>query len=147
MICTCGVRLHEYIMQTTTLETTAVFLRAFAVPGLSEVLPAGEYAVQVELHAPAGLADPTRWKASVLVQLHPIPGSPGLSRTLTISLADLEHALAKDKLSGQPLADFVLEEMLADPMVRLFMKSDGVTEDDMRRLHTEPRIPLSGESG
>lgn len=39
---------------------------------------------------------------------------------------------------GQPLADFVLEEMLADPMVRLFMKSDGVTEDDMRRLHSKP---------
>ena len=134
-------------MQTTTLETTAIFLKAFEVPGLSEVLPAGEYAVQVELQAPPGCADPGRWKASVLVQLHPTPGSPGLSRTLTISLADLEHALAKDKLSGQPLADFVLEEMLADPMVRLFMKSDGVTEDDLRRLHTEPRAGAIGESG
>ena len=66
---------------------------------------------------------------------------------MTISLADLEHALAKDKLSGQPLADFVLEEMLADPMVRLFMKSDGVTEEDMRRLHAEPRAGAIGESG
>jgi hypothetical protein len=102
------------------------------------VLPAGEYAVEVELQAPLGHADPGLWKASVLVQLHPTPDSPGLSRTMTISLADLEHALAKDKLSGQPLADFVLEEMLADPMVRLFMKSDGVTEDDMRRLHSKP---------
>ena len=66
---------------------------------------------------------------------------------MTISLADLEHALAMDKLSGQPLADFVLEEMLADPMVRLFMKSDGVTEEDMRRLHAEPRVGAIGESG
>jgi hypothetical protein len=65
---------------------------------------------------------------------------------VTISLADLEHALAKDKLSGQPLADFVLEEMLADPMVRLFMKSDGVTEDDLRRLHTEPRPGAIGDA-
>lgn len=130
-----------------TLPPSDGCLRAFAVPGLSEVLPAGEYAVQVELQAPPGCADPGRWKASVLVQLHPTPGSPGLSRTLTISLADLEHALAKDKLSGQPLADFFLEEMLADPMVRLFMKSDGVTEEDLRRLHAEPQVTAKGESG
>jgi hypothetical protein len=126
-------------MQPTTVETTAIFLQAFEGPGLSEVLPAGEYAVK----APVGHIDPGLWKASVLVQLHPTPDSPGLSRTLKISLADLEHALAKDKLSGQPLADFVLEEMLADPMVRLFMKSDGVTEDDLRRLHTKPRAERS----
>jgi hypothetical protein len=87
-------------MQPTTVETTAIFLQAFQVPGLSEVLPAGEYAVEVELQAPLGHADPGLWKASVLVQLHPTPDSPGLSRTMTISLADLEHALAKDKLSG-----------------------------------------------
>jgi hypothetical protein len=133
-------------MQTTTFETTAIFLREFADPGLSEVLPAGEYVVQVELQAPTGHADPGRWKASVQVKLHPTPGSPGLSRTMTISLADLEHALAKDKLSGRPLANFVLEEMLADPMVRLFMKSDGVTDDDMRRLHTEPGAGAIGGS-
>jgi hypothetical protein len=134
-------------MQAATFETTAVFLKAFVVPGLSEVLPAGEYAVQVELQAPPGFADPKLWKASVLVQLHPIPGSPGLSRTLTISLADLEHALAKDKLSGQPLADFVLEEMLVDPMVRLFMQSDGVTEEDLRRLRTGRYARTDGEGG
>lgn len=134
-------------MQATALETTAIFLKAFVVPGLSEVLPAGEYPVQVELQAPPGFADPKLWKASVLVQLHPTPGSPGLSRTLTISLADLEHALAKDQLSGQPLVDFVLEEMLVDPMVRLFMQSDGVTEEDMRRLHTRAYARTDGESG
>jgi len=133
-------------MQSTTLETTAIFLKEFAVPGLSEVLPPGEYVVQVELQAPPGHADPGRWKASVQVKLHPTPGSAALSRTLTISLADLEHALAKDKLSGRPLADFVLEEMLADPMVCLFMKSDGVTEEDMRRLHSDSRVGPTGES-
>jgi len=132
--------------KSTALESTAIFLREFKVPGLSEVLPRGEYVVQVELEAPPGHADPKRWKASVLVALHPTPGSPGLSRTMTISLADLEHALAKDKLSGRPLADFVLEEMLADPMVRLFMKSDGVTEEDMRRLHAEPRGGAIGDN-
>jgi hypothetical protein len=133
-------------MQSAALETTAIFLEAFEVPGLNEMLPAGEYVVQVELQAPPGHADPGRLNASVLVKLHPTPGSPGLSRTIVMSLADLEHALAKDKLSGRPLADFVLEEMLADPMVRLFMKSDGVTDDDMRRLHTEPGAGAIGGS-
>ena len=116
--------------------TTVVFLRPFVVPGLDEVLPAGEYVLETELLAPPGFSGPERWKASVQVHLHPTPGSPGLARTLTIPLADLEHALARDKLSGQPLADFILEEVLADPMVRLVMESDGVTEADMRRLHS-----------
>lgn len=133
-------------MERVRLDTKAIFLKAFEVPGLSETLPAGEYAVQVELRAPTGCADLDGWKASVLVQLHSSPESPALSRTVTIPLADLEHALAKDKLSGQPLADFVLEELLADPMVRLFMKSDGVTEDDLRRLHARPQAGASGES-
>lgn len=132
-------------MQRAKLDTTAVFLKAFDLPGLSEVLPAGEYAIEVELGAPTGCADPERWKASVMVHLHPTPGSPGLSRTMTIPLAELEHALAKDKLSGQPLADLVFEELLADPMVRLFMKSDGLSEDDMRRLHSQPRAGTVGE--
>ena len=131
--------------QPTTREITAVFLREFALPGLGEVLPAGEYAVRVELKPPPSRANPALWKASALVQLHPTPGSPGLSRALTISLADLEQALARDKLSGRPLADYFLEEMLADPLVRLFMKSDGVTEEDLRRTHAGPHVDLNGE--
>ena len=62
------------IRNVESLETTAIFFKAFEVPGLSEVLPAGEYAVQVELRAPPGCADPGRRKASVLVQLHPTQG-------------------------------------------------------------------------
>ena len=80
------------------------------------------------------------------VHLHPTPGSPGLARTLTIPLAELEHALARDKLSGRPLADFILEEMLADPMVRLVMESDGVTDEDMRRLHSGSSARREAES-
>ena len=54
---------------STSFETVAHFRREFAVPGLGEALPAGEYAVKVELKAPPGCADPGSWKASVLVQL------------------------------------------------------------------------------
>ena len=134
-------------MKAKTIKRTAVFLRPFVIPGFSEVLPPGEYALEVELHAPSGVRCPEAWKASVLVHLHPTPGSPGLARTLTVPLENLEDAVARDKLSGQPLADFVLEEMLGDPMVRLFMQSDGVTEDDMRRLHSGSHPSTDGETG
>ena len=115
------------------IKTTAVFTSPFVVSGLDEVLPAGEYRVEAEVRAPG---DPKGWKAQVLVHLHPTPGSPALARTLTLPLAELDRVVARDKLSGRPLADFVLEEMLSDPMVRLFMASDGISDDDMRRLHS-----------
>lgn len=120
-------------MKRASAKTIAVFSRPFVVPGLDEVLPAGEYRLEAEMRVPS---DPEGWKASVLVRLHPTPGSPGLARALTIPLEDLDRALAQDKLSGRPLADFLLEQLLADPMVRLFMESDGVSEQDMRRSHS-----------
>ena len=127
-------------MSAVKARTTAVFARAFRVPGLNEVLPAGEYVVETELEAPSGFPDPESWKASVLIHLHPKTASPGLVRTLTVPLADLESALAEDRLSGSPLAEFRLDELLADPMVRLVMTSDGVTEDQIRRLYSGLRI-------
>ena len=95
--------------------------------------------LETELEAPSGFPDPESWKASVLIHLHPKTASPGLARTLTVPLADLERAQAEDRLSGAPLAEFLLDELLADPMVRLVMASDGVTEDDIRRLYPGPR--------
>ena len=62
---------------------------------------------------------------SVQVRLQPRASHPGLSRTLTVPLAELDLAAAKDKLSGRALTDFFLEEKLADPMIRLFMQADG----------------------
>jgi hypothetical protein len=126
-------------MHAVNVRTTVVFARAFHVPGLDEWLPAGEYHVETELEAPSGFPDPESWKASVLIHLHPKTASPGLARTLTVPLADLERAQAEDRLSGAPLAEFLLDELLADPMVRLVMASDGVTEDHIRRLYSDLR--------
>jgi hypothetical protein len=53
-----------------------------------------------------------------------------------VPLAELEHAVAKDKLTGKALTDFFLEEMLADPMIRLVMQADGVAESDLRDLYS-----------
>ena len=130
-------------MEDLTRKSVAVFDRPFTVPGFGETLPPGEYEIETELVSPPDHRDPEGWKASVLVKLHPRTSHPGLARTLTVSLADLDHAFAKDKLSGRELADHFLEEMLADPMVRLVMKADGVSEAHLRHLYSGHRTPQS----
>lgn len=124
-------------MEDLTSKTVAVFARPFTVPGFNETLPAGEYEIETELVSPPEQKDPVAWKASVLVKLHPRISHPGLTRALTVSLADLDHARAKDKLTGKALSDIFLEEMLADPMVRLVMKADGISEAHLRHLYSE----------
>lgn len=123
-------------MEDLTSKTVAVFARPFTVPGFGETLPAGEYEIETELVSPPDQNDPAAWKASVLVKLHPRASHPGLARTLTVSLADLDHARARDKLTGRALSGFFLEEMLADPMVRLVMKADGVSAAHLRHLYS-----------
>jgi hypothetical protein len=119
-------------------RTTIVFLRPFDLPGFDERLPAGDYDIETELSAPHDHRDPKRWKASVMLKLHPRSTHPGLARNLTVSLADLDGALARDKLTGKNLATFLLDEMLADPMVRLVMQADGVSEVQLRNLYAGP---------
>jgi hypothetical protein len=131
-------------MTNLTSKTVAVFSQPFSVPGFTETLPAGEYEIETELVSPPEQKDPAAWKASVLVKLHPRASHPGLARTLTVSLADLDHARAKDKLTGPALSDLLLEEMLADPIVRLVMKADGVSEVQLRDLFTRLGTPDPG---
>jgi hypothetical protein len=122
-------------MQGQTSKSVAVFLRPFNVPGFSETLPAGDYELETELTAPTNHLDPAEWKASVVMRLHPRRNYPGLARALTVSLADLDHARVKDKLTGKELTEFFVDEMLADPMTRLVMQADGVTESQIRHLY------------
>ncbi|QDY71312.1 hypothetical protein [Qingshengfaniella alkalisoli] len=128
-------------MENLTSKTVAVFSRPFSVPGFAETLPAGEYEIETELVSPPDQRGLRAWKASVLVKLHPRTSHPGLARTLTVSLTDLEHAQARDKLTGRALSDFFLEGMLADPMVRLVMKADGVSEAHLRHLYSGRGTP------
>lgn len=130
-------------MEDLTSKSIAVFARPFTVPGFGETLPAGEYDIETELVSPPDQKDPEAWKASVAVKLHPRVSHPGLTRTLTVSLADLDHVRARDKLTGKALSDFFLEEMLADPMVRLVMEADGVSVAHLRHLYSGLRTPQS----
>lgn len=118
------------------IKTTAIFLQPFEFVGLNEVLPAGEYEIEIERYGPVDCTEIGKWTSSVLVHLHPRASHPGLSRTLTVPLTELERAIAKDKLTGKALTDFFLEEMLADPMICLVMQADGVSEEEVRGLYS-----------
>ena len=126
-------------MDDQTAKTIAVFDRPFKLPGFDETLPAGEYDIETELASPPDHKDPEAWKASVMVHLHPRLSHPGLTRSLSVSLADLNHVRAKDKLSGKDLSQVFLEDMLADPMVQLVMQADGVSEAHLRHLYSGSR--------
>lgn len=121
---------------TTAIKTTAVFLRPFQLPSFNETLPPGEYEIESQLLEPVDWIEPGTWTSSVLVHLHPRTSHPGLSRTLTVPLVELEHAVAKDKLTGKALTDYFLEEMLSDPMICLVMQADGVDESELRDLYS-----------
>ncbi len=128
-------------MEEPNHEFIVIFARPFRIPGFPETLPAGEYEVESDMVSPPDLRDPGGWKESVQIKLHPRVSHPGLARTLTVSLADIDLARAKDKLTGKELADHLLDEMLADPMVRLVMKADGVSEAHLRHLYSGHKVP------
>lgn len=121
---------------TNSIKTTAIFLKPFELGSFNETLPAGEYELETSLLDPADWIEPGSWTASVLVHLHPRTSHPGLARTLTVPLAELERAIAKDKLTGKTLTEYFLEEMLTDPMIRLVMQADGVSETDFREVYS-----------
>ena len=133
---------------TSKIRTTAIFVQPFELANFDEVLPAGEYEIETELMDPVDWIEPGSWTASVLVHLKPRTSHPGLSRTLTVPLIELEDAIAKDKLSGKALTDFFLERMLADPMICLVMQADGVSEDEIRGLYAGKShvLPTSPEA-
>ena len=116
-------------------KTTAIFEQPFSLPGSDEVLPPGEYYLETEISAPPDHRAPDCSKASVLVRLRPRTSYPGPARSLTVPLSVLERALGRDKLSGGPLVDAFTEKMLADPMVQLVMRTDRVSEAEIRTIY------------
>ncbi len=118
-----------------SIKTTAVFLRPFQLPSFNETLPPGEYEIETQLLEPVDWIEPGTWTSSVLIHLHPRRSHPGLERTLAVPLVDLEQAVVQDNLTGKVLTDYLLEEMLADPMIRLVMQADGRSETEIRDLN------------
>ncbi len=128
-------------MDNQKIMAVVVFDRPFNMPGFDETLPAGEYDIETELElaSPPDHRDPEAWKASVMIHLLPRASHPGLIRGLLVSLVDFDNARARDKLTGKQVSEVLLDEMLADPMVQLVMRADGVSEGQLRHLYSESR--------
>ncbi|MCV3274165.1 hypothetical protein [Roseobacter sinensis] len=135
-------------MDDTLTKSVVVFDRPFKMPGFDQTLPAGEYDIETELASPPDHRDPEAWKASVMIHLPPRVSHPGLKRSLLVSLMDFDKVCARDKLTGKQVSEVFFEEMLADPMVQLVMRADGVSEAQLRHLYsgqrttqTDPDLP------
>jgi hypothetical protein len=117
-------------------KTVVVFLQAFELAGFDEILPAGEYEIETDLPARVDSTEPDNLMPNVFVHLHPRASHPGLSRGLTVPLAALDRAMIEDGFTGKSLRDCFLEEMLVDPMIRVVMQADGVSDDDIRGFYS-----------
>ena len=126
-------------MNNILTKSVVVFDQPFTLPGFDETLPAGEYDIETELDSPPDYRAPEAWTASVMIQLLPRASHPGMTRSLSVSLVDFDKAQAKDKLTGRPVSDVLLDEMLADPMVQLVMQADGWSEIQLRHLYSQTK--------
>lgn len=70
------------------------------------------------------------------------PGK-GPARAPTGRCGSLNDAASRDELPGKGLTEEFLERMLADPMTRLIMTADGVSEAEVRTLYqiSDPAAP------
>ncbi|KPP85879.1 MAG: hypothetical protein HLUCCO07_03555 [Rhodobacteraceae bacterium HLUCCO07] len=134
-------------MTDPIFKTTVSFAKPFRISGLDGLLPAGDYDLETEIQAPPDHLNPERWKASVMVQLHARRSHPGLSRNLTVPLSALDHALTRDGQPANALVDFLVEEMLADPMIRLVMMADRVSEAEIRQIYAQGNLAGCPDTG
>lgn len=131
---------------TPKIRTIAIFHKPFKLPTLNETLPAGEYEIETEISDAVGVLSSPDWTTKVQVKLQPRAQYPGLSRTLTVALVDLQQAMAKDKQTNRDLVDYFLEEMLADPLIRLVMQADSVSDSEVRHYSAQARrVPSRGK--
>jgi hypothetical protein len=133
-------------MPTMNRLSSIEFFAPFSLPSFEETLPAGVYDIETELSAPVGHIDPATWKAAVLVNLHPRASHPGLARTLSVPLTEIEAAIQRDLSIDGKLSDHFLQRMLDDPLVRLVMRSDDVSERELRQIYGGDAI-VDGEIG
>ena len=119
-------------MTTQLRKDRVTFRKPFVLSAFGGVFPAGDYELEWEQDILDGIALPDCLRTSVLIHLHVSLGSPGLAQTLTVPWDDLEIALAGDRTSQEQPADPYFDRMLSATITRLVMRSDDVSEADVR---------------
>ena len=84
-------------MTIRTSKKTVTFRRPFVLGGFDEVLPAGAYSVETDEELLEGISFPAYRQVLTVIHLHPKPGRPGLTQTLTIDPNELDAAVERDR--------------------------------------------------
>jgi len=94
-------------MKTRTIETTVTFKRPFALTGLNEELPAGDYIVETEEELVDGISYAAYRRTSTVLRLPARSGPPQLTRAMTVDPAELDEAMdpAQARPAGPPRAE------------------------------------------
>lgn len=143
-------------MTTRTTINTVTFKRPFVLGNFNEIQPAGAYRVETDEELMEGISFPVYRRTLTMIHLHASPRDPGRTQMLDINPNDLDAALKRDRVSTElpadPEIDVLpevrdcrsgrmpdaqaparlepdLDEMMADPIVRLVMRSDGLSQD------------------
>ena len=84
-------------MLTRTTSKTINFTKPFVLGDFDEVLPSGDYIVEMDEELLQGVSFNVYRRIAVTVRLPAKIGNPELSRALTIDPHELEKALARDR--------------------------------------------------
>ena len=83
-------------MPTRTISTPVTFRRAFSLPGIDDLLPAGTYTVETDEELIEGLSFYAYRRVATMIRLPAGSGRLGFSQTVPINPLDLDAAQAMD---------------------------------------------------
>ena len=133
-------------MTMRTLTKTVTFTRPFLIGGFDEVLPAGEYCVETDEELLAGLSFSAYRRVLTVIHLPAASANRNLTRSLTIDPDELDVALKRDRAQAKIRAGVELEEIMSDPIARLVMNSDGLSEAAVWRVIESVRERMAVQS-
>lgn len=83
-------------MTKRTSNRTVTFKRPFALTGLDEVLPAGDYSVETEEELVPGISYAAYRRTSTVLRLPAKSGPSHLMRAVTVDPDELDAAIERD---------------------------------------------------
>jgi hypothetical protein len=131
-------------MTTRTSKKTVTFRKPFVLDGFDEVLPAGAYRVETDEELMEGISFPAYRRVLTLLHLHPKPGRPDLTETLTVDPNELDAALERDRTpKDAPVGRDAHQEILIRATKPRREETDRLAMD---RAEDEGMIAYPGQS-
>lgn len=120
-------------MTTRTTSKTVSFKKQFMLESVGELLPAGTYTVETDEVPLEGISFIAYRRIQTLLHVPGRPADRVRASVLTIDPEELEAALQRDRAPSELRSEPDLDAMLMDPIVGLVMRSDGLSESDVRQ--------------